>query len=167
MEKETKEVFEHLFEISCKKMNFLLKDDGILVMYFAHSSIEAWDFVVNSLRNANFRITATWPVHTENPNNPMGRGMLLYYLPLLLLLENEKKTGTGYIEENQRRCGRTFKDRLQEFWDYGLRGADITVAAMGATFDILTQYSEIKSYTGEMTVKDILELVEDLCSQII
>ena len=59
------------------------------------------------------------------------------------------------------------KKRLQEFWDYDLRGADLTVAAMGASLDILTQYSDIKSYTGELKVKDILKLVQRYVAQFI
>ena len=55
--------------------------------------------------------------------------------------------------------------RLDEFWDYGLRGADLTVSSMGATLDILTQYSEIKSYTGEMKIEHILKLVQGYVAQ--
>lgn len=55
--------------------------------------------------------------------------------------------------------------RLEEFWNYGLRGADLTVSAMGATLDIITNYSEIKSFTGEMQIKDILELVQKYVAQ--
>ena len=43
-------LFEHLFDMSCKKLNHMLTNNGILVMYFAHSSIDAWDFVVNALK---------------------------------------------------------------------------------------------------------------------
>ena len=46
-----------------------------------------------------------------------------------------------------------------------LRGADLTVSAMGATLDIITQYLEIKSYTGEMQIKDVLELVQKYVAQ--
>ena len=79
---------------------------------------------------------------------------------MLSLQEYEKKTKQDTSKRIKGDVEEHLKTRLQEFWDYGLRGADITVSAMGATLDILTQYSEIKSYTGEMTVKDILELVE-------
>ncbi|QUH22359.1 DUF1156 domain-containing protein [Methanobacterium alkalithermotolerans] len=158
--KRSKDVFEHLFNVSCQKMNSLLTENGILIMYFAHSSVKAWDFVVNSLRTAKFRITATWPIHTENPNNPLSRGNASIMSSIVIVARKRKEDKTGYIEEIKGDVEEHLKARLQEFWDYGLRGADITVSAMGATLDILTQYSEIKSYTGEMTVKDILELVE-------
>lgn len=158
--KRTNDDFEHLFSLACKRMHANLENNGLLVMYFAHSSIKAWDFVLNSLKEAKFRITATWPIHTESQDNPIARGRASIMSSIVIVARKRKEDKTGYIEEIKGDVEEHLKLRLQEFWDYGLRGADITVAAMGATLDILTQYSEIKSYTGEMTVKDILELVE-------
>jgi len=51
-----------------------LKDDGLLVVFFAHSSTEAWDTLLKSIREGKFRIVNSFPVHTENPNNPIARG---------------------------------------------------------------------------------------------
>jgi len=163
----TKEYFEKLFRISCKKLNEMLTEEGILVMFFAHSSVDAWDFVVNALRKAGFWITSTWPIHTENPNNVLARGHASIMSSIIITARKRKEGKTGYIEEIQEEMERHLKKRLQEFWDYGLRSADLTVAAMGASLDILTQYSEIKSYTGELKVKDILELVQRYIAQFI
>lgn len=158
--KRQKEVFENLFNISCKKMHSMLSDDGILVMYFAHSTINAWDFVVNALRDSKFQITATWPIHTESTTNPLAMGHSSIMSSIVLVARKRLQDKSGFVEEIKEELGIHLKEKLNNFWDYNLRGADITVAAMGATLDILTQYSNIKSYTGEMTVKDILELVE-------
>ena len=163
----TKEYFEKLFRIACKKLNGMLTEEGILVMFFAHSSVDAWDFVVNALRKAGFWITSTWPIHTENPNNVLARGHASIMSSIIITARKRKEDKTGYIEEIQEEIERHLKKRLQEFWDYGLRGADLTVAAMGASLDILTQYSEIKSYTGELKVKDILKLVQRYVAQFI
>ena len=162
----TKEYFEKLFRIACKKLNGMLTEEGILVMFFAHSSVDAWDFVVKALRKANFRIAATWPIHTESLNIA-NVGKESFQSSIVVVARKRKEDKTGYIEEIQEEMERHLKKRLQEFWDYGLRGADLTVAAMGASLDILTQYSEIKSYTGELKVKDILKLVQRYVAQFI
>ncbi len=163
----TKEYFEKLFRISCKKLNEMLTEEGILVMFFAHSSVDAWDFAVNALRKAGFWITQTWPVHTENPNNVLARGHASIMSSIIITARKRKEDKTGYIEEIREEVEKHLKKRLNEFWDYGLRGADLTVAAMGASLDILTQYSDIKSYTGELKVKDILKLVQRYVAQFI
>ncbi len=156
----TPEFFDKLFGISCKKMHKMLADDGMLVMFFAHSLVDAWDFVINSLQRANFRITATWPIHTENPTNLQARGHASLMSSIIIIARKHKSEKSGYIEEIQEDVRDHLVKRLEEFWNYGLKGADLTVAAMGATLDVITQYSEIKSYTGEMKIKDLLELVQ-------
>jgi len=158
--KRPKEVFENLFELSCKKMNSILADDGLLVMYFAHSSVDAWDFVINALMGSKFRITSTWPIHTENPNNPLSQGHASILSSIVIVARKRLEDKIGFIEEIEDDVEVYLKTNLRQYWNYGLRGADITVAAMGAILDILTQYSEIKSYTGKMTITDILERVE-------
>jgi len=66
-----KEFFNKLFYLSNKRIYENLSENGLLVMFFAHSSVDAWDFAINSLQKSGFRITATWPVHTENPISPV------------------------------------------------------------------------------------------------
>lgn len=157
--------FNKLFSKSCKKMYEMLSDDGLLVMFFAHSSTKAWDFVINSLQKSGFRITATWPVHTESPTNPLARGNASIMSSIIIVARKRTSDKIGYIEEIQEEVRDYLVNRLDEFWNYGLRGADLTVSAMGSTLDIITQYSEIKSYTGEMKIKDILELVQKYVAQ--
>jgi adenine-specific DNA methylase len=160
-----KDTFNKLFKLTCQKFYESLSADGILVMFFAHSSVEAWDFVINSLQKSGFRITATWPVHTESPTNALARGNASIMSSIIIVARKRKSEKSGYIEEIQEDVHKHLIKRLDEFWKYGLRGADLTISAMGATLDIITQYSEIKSYTGEMNIKDILVLVQQYVAQ--
>lgn len=163
----TSDFFKRMFYLSCKKMNEILVDNGILVMFFAHSSIDAWDFVINALQKNNFRITATWPVHTESPTNILARGNASIMSSIIIVARKRKYEKKGYIEEIQEDVRNHLNKRLDEFWGYGLRGADLTVSAMGATLDVITQFSDIKSYTGEMQIKDVLELVQKYVAQFV
>jgi len=157
------EFFKRAFKKSCQKLYNMLSDDGLAVIFFAHSSIDAWDFVVNALVESKFKITATWPVHTESIGIAnAGKASILS--SILIVARKRKDEKSGYIEEIQDDVKEHLYERLDEFWDYGLRGADLTVASMGATLDIVTQYSDIKSYTGNVTIKNILELVQGYVS---
>jgi adenine-specific DNA methylase len=157
--------FKKLFQMSCRQFYSILSDDGILILFFAHSSITAWDFVIDSLQKSGLRITATWPLHTENPTNPLARGNASIMSSIIIVARKRHSEKNGYIEEIQDEVQSHISKRLDEFWDYGLRGADLTVSAMGSTLDILTQYSEIKSYTGEMKIEHILKLVQGYVAQ--
>mgnify|MGYP001095879987 CR=1 FL=1 len=157
--------FERAFKKAIKKLYEILDDDGLLTLFFAHSSISAWDLVINALQLSGFWITATWPVHTEYSANVLARGKASIMSSIIIVARKRKKEKSGYIEEIQEELQKHLKKRLEEFWGYGLRGADLTVAAMGATLDIITQYSEIKSYTGDMKVRDVLELVQKFVAE--
>ena len=97
----TPEFFNKLFYKTCNKLNQLLDDDGLLVMFFAHSSIDAWDFVLNSLQQNGFRITATWPVHTESPDNLIARGNASIMSSIIIVARKRKSDKSGYLEEIQ------------------------------------------------------------------
>ena len=152
--------FEKIFKMSCERMHESLSEDGMLVMFFAHSSTKAWDFVIKSLQHTGFRITATWPIHTESTSNPLARGHSSIMSSILIVARKRLSEKDGYIEEIKEELESHVKKRLDTFWKYGLRGADLTISAMGSTLDVLTQYSDIKSYTGDMEVRDVLELVQ-------
>jgi len=94
------EFFQKMFKLSCIRMHNSLKDGGILVMFFAHSSLDAWDFVIHSLQKASFRITATWPVHTESTTNPLARGHASMMSSIIIVARKRKSDKSGYIEKN-------------------------------------------------------------------
>lgn len=42
-----------------------LKDDGLLVVWFTHRSLNAWKSIISALYGSNFYVTRIWPVTTE------------------------------------------------------------------------------------------------------
>jgi len=42
-----------------------LKDDGILIVWFTHRTLNAWKSIVSALYASNFYVTRIWPVTTE------------------------------------------------------------------------------------------------------
>lgn len=42
-----------------------LKDDGLLVVWFTHRSLDAWKSIISALYGSNFYVTRIWPVTTE------------------------------------------------------------------------------------------------------
>ena len=43
----------------------MVRPDGVLTVMFTHKKQEAWESLFQSLIEAGFTITATWPVKTE------------------------------------------------------------------------------------------------------
>jgi adenine-specific DNA methylase len=48
-----------------KECNKVLRDDGVLLTWFTHRSMEAWSSIVSSLYTGGFYVTRVWPFVTE------------------------------------------------------------------------------------------------------
>jgi putative DNA methylase len=64
-EEEARRYFIDLLHRSFVSMRRLLKDDGLLVTYYAHTDPEAWEELISAGWRAGFRVTAAFPVATE------------------------------------------------------------------------------------------------------
>jgi len=75
---------EQMLEFFKQSYN-VLKDDGLLVVWFTHRTLNAWKSLISALYGSNFYITRIWPVTTElltrlvakNNNNVLDRTLLI------------------------------------------------------------------------------------------
>lgn len=162
-----KEFFNNLFIKTMQNVHDLLDDDGILVLFFAHKSPEAWYFVLEALRQAGFNITATFPIHTESTESVVARGKKSIYHSLIITARKRKEEKTGIIEEILPEIEEKIYQRADELEKYGLKGSDLLVAAMGVALEVLTSYSEIKSYSGKITAKSAIEIAQTVMARYI
>ncbi len=143
---------------SFKVINRLLKKNGVLVLFYAHSKLEAWEFVVNALMQAGFQITATYPLTTESITNPITTGKASIFSSILLFARKRTSYRRGILENLDSEVEEKIYPRLEEFWASGLRHADLTGAAIGPVLEVITGYEELKSKFGKIDVLNILQL---------
>ncbi len=74
------------------------------------------------MQKSGFRITATWPVHTESTVNPLAMGKSSISSSIIIVARKRKSEKSGYIEEIQDEVHDHLMRRLDEFWKSGLRG---------------------------------------------
>lgn len=160
-----KDLFNKLFTQAIRKLHELLEDDGILVLFFAHKSPEAWHFVLEALRNAGFKITATYPLHTEHKYNVIAQGKKSIYHSLIIVARKRKEQRAAYLEDLMEEIERRVIERAKKFEKYGLKGSDLLVASMGVVLEVLTQYSELKSYSGTLSTLDAIELAQKILAK--
>lgn len=60
-----------IFFSECFKV---LKDDGVLLLWFTHRSSEAWDAILSSLYAGGFYVTKLWPVTSELLTRLVSKG---------------------------------------------------------------------------------------------
>lgn len=69
-----KKAFEIKLEAALKEMRGALKDDGLLVFWFSHRSMDAWKAAIEALDKAGFSITSIIPLPSEHPTRSITRG---------------------------------------------------------------------------------------------
>src|SRR5664280_1637268 len=102
-------------------MQSILSDHGILIIYFAHKNLKSWDFILNTLMKDNFRITATWPIHTENPKNPLLKDNASLESHIIIVARKRPGNEKISMEEKREDFKIHLNKRIAEFWENGLR----------------------------------------------
>ena len=143
---------------SFQKLNTLLSETGKFTLFFAHSKLEIWSFVVLALQEASFWIISAYPIHTENPNNVIARGKASFLSSIILICQMRKGDKVAFFKEIEEEMLNSVRKKVRKFRSDGIRGADLSLACLGPAFKVLTEYKEIKSMGGDFDVKEILGL---------
>jgi adenine-specific DNA methylase len=156
--------YQKLMADSFKEARRILRDDGVMTVMFTHKQQSAWAALFQSLMDAGFQITATWPVKTESEHSlHQAKKNAAQSTVLLVCRKRDDDAETGYygptIEEEIRRAAVTTAQRLDK---EGFNPVDELVGAFGPAVSVLSQYAEVKTQTGEpVDVGQILELAAE------
>ena len=97
----------------------ILRDDGVLTVMFTHKKQEAWESLFNSLIEAGFTITATWPVKTESEHSlHQAKKNAAQSTVILVARKRLPCAGVGYfdarMQEEIRQAARKSADAPEE-----------------------------------------------------
>jgi len=146
-----------------------LKDDGLLVVIFAHSSPEAWNMLLEILRDARFRITSSYVVHTESIANVLARGKTSFMSSIVVSCRKITEEKGAYYETLIPQVESEIRDILDriktedELLEIPI--TDLLIMTYGKVLEVLTQYTTIKSYDPnfkpdfENLIKDARDLI--------
>jgi adenine-specific DNA methylase len=164
--KKAKEFFENMIYQAFTEIYRVLKDDGIAVIVFAHKSTDAWETIINSLIRAGLTLTASWPLRTEMETRvkALGTASLISSIYMVCRKSGEKKI--AYFNEIKEKIEKRVKEKLEQFWEQGISGADFFVSAIGPAVEVFGQYSRVEKLSGEeVSVKELLEYVRKVVSE--
>jgi adenine-specific DNA methylase len=159
------EFVEFGLSLAFSKVYEALQQSGRLSLFFAHGSLSVWSFVVNALIKSGFTITSTFPVHTESRDNVIALGKASFMTSTLINAVRRAHDRVAYYEEIEDEIKEHAKLMINEYLEYGLRGSDLTMAALGPVLKKISEYKEIKSITGRFQVTDTLRLTSEILFQ--
>ena len=140
-----------------------LKDDGLLVVIFAHSSPEAWNMLLEVLRESNFKITSSYVVHTESIANVLAKGKTSFMSSIIVSCRKITEEKEAYYESLIPEVEREVKGILSRITGDELLEIPITdllIMTYGKVLEVLTQYTKIKSYDPNFK-SDFENLIKD------
>lgn len=157
-EKTTKEAREDAYVFYNKLMaetfaesKRILRDDGVLTVMFTHKKQEAWEGLFQSLIDAGFTITATWPIKTESEHSlHQAKKNAAQSTVILVARKRMPNAGKGYydssMKEEIRNTAASSAERLQ---GEGLNAVDQMVGSFGPAMEVFSRYDEVVTDTGE------------------
>jgi putative DNA methylase len=144
--------FEKRMLIAIRRLYDLLEDDGIATIFYAHKKIEGWKYLLEALRRSGFIVTSTIALMTESSENVLARGKSSIFHSLLLTARKRRGEKKGDIVEIEEEIKKKIMDRYDELEKiYGKDRTNLMVAASGLVLEVVTSYSDITSFTRDLS----------------
>jgi putative DNA methylase len=161
-----REFFESMLKKSFQEIYRVLKPDGIACIVFAHKSTEAWESVINALLSSGLYISASWPIHTEMEARLRAKGSAALASSIYMVCRKRTENKTAYFNEIKSQIEERIKEKLDQFWNEGISGADFFISAIGPALEIFGKYESVEKLSGEkVTAKELLDLVRKTVSE--
>lgn len=151
--------YQRLMQQSFEEIYRVLKPDGMAVVMFTHRSTEAWESLIQSLLDAGLYPTASFPVHTEMEASTHQRGKGAIQSTILMACRRRpEQASVGWYAQVRASLEQVVRERLQAFWQAGIRGADFFISAIGPAVGVFGKYRKVMRPDGsELAVGQLLE----------
>jgi putative DNA methylase len=158
--------YQRLMQKSFEEIYRVLKPDGMAVVMFTHRSTEAWESLIQSLLDAGLYPTASFPLHTEfeGSTHQAGKGAIQSTI-LMACRRRPENASVGWYAQVRAELEQVVRERLQAFWQAGIRGADFFISAIGPAVGVFGKYRKVMRPDGaEITLRQLLEETREIVS---
>ena len=146
------EFFEKGLKKSFVAVNKKLKDDGLMAVFFAHSSTQTWNQLLLSLRAGGFRVVSSYALHTENVNNPLAHNKTSFMSSIVVACRKITDNLSGFLEDVIPDTEDGIKETLDKIPTAKLLAlpfTDLLIMVYGKVLESCTKYKELKSRSND------------------
>ena len=156
--------YQRLMQEAFAEIYRVLKPEGMAVVMFTHRSTKAWESLIQALLDAGLYPTASFPVHTEMEASTHQRGKGAIQSTILMACRRRpENAGVGWYARVREELEQVIRERLSEFWEAGIRGADFFISAIGPAVGVFGRYRKVMRPDGqEITVENLLDEVRSI-----
>ncbi len=158
--------YESTLKKAFREIHRVLKPDGIAVIVFAHKTTEAWEAVIHALLEAGLYLTASWPIHTEMQARLMAQESAALASSIYMVCRKRTTQEVGEYPQVRKEIEARVRQKLTQFWNEGIRGADFFMSAIGPAMEAFGKYARVEKLSGELvSVAELLEYVRKVVSE--
>lgn len=118
-----------------------LREDGRMVVVFAHKQPDAWETLVSGIIRSGFVVDASWPIQTERTARARSlSSAALSSSVWLVCRKRPDSAGRGWDNRVLAEMRERIATRLRQFWDAGIRGPDFVWAATGPALEAYSRH---------------------------
>jgi putative DNA methylase len=140
---------------------------GIGVVVFANKTTEGWESLIQSILDAGWVVTASWPIDTERPNRQramgsaaLGSSVHVVCRPRENLDGSATRQDIGDWRNVLAQLPLCIHEWLPRLAAEGVVGADAIFACLGPALEIFSRYSRVEKASGELVpLREYLEHV--------
>ena len=159
--------YQRLMTDAFKEARRVLRDDGVLTVMFTHKAQSAWGALFQSMIDAGFTISSTWPVRTESPASlHQANKNAAQSTVILTARKRPAGAGTAYLDQAMRAEIRAAAQGAAA----GMAGSSIDtidqlVGSFGPAMQVFTRHAIVKTDTGRVVdVGDALDIAAEAVS---
>lgn len=151
--------FEDLFSQAFVSMKKHLKEDGLIVTYYAHTDPASWANLLEAgWKRAGLQITRAIPLTTESETNIVSRGKLSLDTSIVAVWKNvERKEREISIRDLLQKMRVKGEETARVLIDHGYQELDLLYGTMAGILEEVTKYEEVYGSTGSISTKELLE----------
>jgi len=146
--------FKQLLSESFKTMTSRLSDSGVLVTYYAHTTPEAWEALLEAgWVNAGLKITATHALLTESPQRVTARGATTLDMSIVVVWK-KSVAGEALVDEVYARAVEVCSEIADKYRRAGYTGVNLFVSVLGC---VLSQFTQYRRVIGTRSLEDMVK----------
>jgi hypothetical protein len=145
----------------------ICKPSGLGVVVFAHKATGAWETLLQSMIDAGWVITGSWPIDTERGSRLRAMGSAALASSVHLVCRPREAAnfsasgeGVGDWRDVLQELPRRIHEWMPRLAEEGVVGADAIFACLGPALEIFSRFSSVEKASGQtVSLGEFLEHV--------
>ena len=144
-----------------------LKDNGLLIVWFTHRTLNAWKSIISALYGSNFYITRIWPVTTELLTRLVARKNNNVLDRTLIIVARKKLEVKIDMKEHAQKLAYEIADALKEIGTSGRELKTFLYAAIMSGVTVMPLQDDPIHYCYSELIPKSLEIADKIIPTII